>query len=74
MRTWTTWPWVGAIALAALAPGCGDPGRPRDASPIVSPDSEAGKKAAAEAESFLKLRQEQEAAAHRRGRAVPVEG
>jgi hypothetical protein len=63
-----------ALALAAF-PGCNQEiAHPKDASPIVRPDSEEGKKAIAESEKFLKLRREQEAKARKRLRSTPEEG
>ncbi len=67
---------IAAILVAMAAPlggGCGDGDRPKDASPIVSPDSEAGKKALAESEQLLKLRKEQEAKARKASRKPHVE-
>ena len=67
---------LAAIGLTSLGSGCGEDDRPsKFASPVVAPDSEAAKKAIAQAEKMLKLRQEQEAkASKRRRQAVPEEG
>ncbi|WP_435006872.1 hypothetical protein P12x_004330 [Tundrisphaera lichenicola] len=54
--------------------GCGDSDRPKDASPIVSPDSEAGRKAMAESSKFLELRKQQEANSRKRPRVHITEG
>ena len=45
--------------------GCGAPVHPADRSPVVAPDSAAGRTALAEAEALLKLRQHQEATRRR---------
>jgi hypothetical protein len=56
-------------ALLIPASGCNQSdGRPKDASPIVSADSELGKRAIAEADSLAKLRKSQEAKIHTRAR------
>lgn len=63
------------LLLALLAPtgaGCGAPSHPVDGSPIVAPDSDAGRKALAESAELLKLRQRQEAS--RRRAIVAPEG
>ena len=61
-----------ALLLALLAAGCsGEAARPEGASPIVDPASEAGKKAIAESEGLVKLRQQQEAKVRQRRRALP---
>ncbi len=68
-------PLVLALASFMLASGCGSElEHPKSASPIVQPESEAAKKAIAETEKMLRLRQEQEAKARKRLRGVPSEG
>lgn len=71
-------PLLLALALAAfpLASGCNQEAElSKFASPVVSPDSEAAKKAFEASEKMLKHRQEQEAkAARRRRQSVPSEG
>lgn len=62
------------LLILGVGPGCEDGGRPKDASPIVAPDSDAGKKAIAESESLIQLRKAQESASRRRPRVVPTEG
>lgn len=66
------------IALALLgvlaSGGCSGPERPADASPIVDADSDQARRAQIEADQFLKLRQQQEAAARKRSRSLPAEG
>jgi hypothetical protein len=64
------------LSAARMAAGCGDGGISPPASPVVSPDSEEGKKAQAEDEALRKLRREQEAkaAARKRGLNLPKEG
>jgi hypothetical protein len=58
-----------AALLMAISSGCDEgEGRSADASPIVSADSEAGKRAIAEADAFSKLRKAQEARIHARAR------
>lgn len=73
----TSW-GVGAMLLAAFvawtSPGCGPSGPPATSSPVTSADSEAGRKAIADDERFLKQRQEQEARARRRVKGLPAEG
>jgi|GEM_PF-6731165 len=73
-----TSPLLLALVLAAfpLAPGCNQEAeRSQFASPVVSPDSEAAKKAFDVSKKMLKRRQEQEAkAARRRHQSVPSEG
>lgn len=62
------------LLLGAVAPGplgCGAPTHPADGSPIVAPDSEAARKATAEAEDLIRLRQKQEKASHRRAFVAP---
>jgi hypothetical protein len=62
---------IAALALAAC-PGCNPAsGHNPDASPIVRPDSERGKKAIAETEELLRLRKQQEAKARARRRGIP---
>ena len=51
--------------IIPLGLGCGDAPRPVDASPVVTVDSEAGRKALAESEALLRLRQQQEASRKR---------
>ena len=51
--------------VISLIFGCGESTRPADASPVVAADSEAGRKALAESEALLRLRQKQEASRKR---------
>ncbi|WP_435017037.1 hypothetical protein TA3x_004624 [Tundrisphaera sp. TA3] len=62
------------FALFVASGGCDHGSPPPDASPIVDANSEQGKKALAESEQLLKLRQQQEATARRRNRGLPDEG
>jgi len=64
------------LSAARMATGCGDGSISPPASPVVSPESEEGKKAQAEDEALRKLRREQEAkaAARKRGLKLPEEG
>ncbi|WZO97725.1 hypothetical protein EP7_004770 [Isosphaeraceae bacterium EP7] len=71
----------GAVLLAPAAflltlslAGCGqEPLHSEQGSPVVSVDSEAGKKALAESQQLYELRKEQEAKGARRKRALPVD-
>src|SRR4051812_45312698 len=59
-------------ALAILSPGCfQEAGLPKDASPVVQSDSEQAKRALAERDEMLKEREQQEANARKRMRALP---
>jgi hypothetical protein len=73
-RPWY-FPTILILSLAAFGPGCslGD-GISENSSPIVQPDSEAGKKALAESERLFRERQEQEAKARKRFHGLPEEG
>jgi hypothetical protein len=63
-----------AIVLALTSTGCDQaPLHSEQGSPVVSADSEAGKKALAESQKFLDLRKQQEARAGRRGRRIPAD-
>ena len=64
------------LSAARMATGCGDGGIAPPASPVVSPDSEEGKKAQAEDEALRALRRKQEAkaASRKRGLKLPEEG
>ena len=62
---------MASTSVVPLLSGCGGAERPVDASPIVAPDSEAGRRAITETETLLRLRQKQEAAARRRGAVSP---
>ena len=62
---------MAALGLSALA-GCGPSGLPATSSPIASADSEAGRKAQADDERFVKQRQELEAKARKRVRGLPT--
>lgn len=59
---------IAALLITAVS-GCsqGD-GHPSDASPIVSADSERGKRAIAETDAFCQLRKAQEAKAYARAK------
>lgn len=76
LKPWPThWAAAIAVALAVVIPGCSSElAHPEGGSPIVHPDSPEAKKAFAESEKLLKLRQAQEAKAHRRNKAMPDEG
>jgi hypothetical protein len=61
-----------AAAMIALCAGCDQNGGHNPAgSPVVRPDSDDGKKAIAQSESLLKLRQSQEAHARNRPKLSP---
>jgi hypothetical protein len=71
-RVSVLWP---ALALATLGSGCyPEAGLPKDASPVVQPDSEAARKALAERDQMIRERQQQEARARQRHRGLPDEG
>lgn len=65
-----------ALSAARAASGCGDGRVAPPSSPVVSADSEEGKKAQAADEALRKLRQRQEAkaASRKRGLKLPAEG
>ena len=65
---------IGLLILAILVPGCGEPAHPSGASPVVSADSEAARKAIADADEVQKLRRQQEAKAHRRSPNIRTDG
>lgn len=65
---------VAAMILVAIAAGGCGPQPPSTSSPITSADSEAGRKAKAEDERFIKERQEREAKARKRVPGLPTEG
>lgn len=64
-----------ALSAARLAAGCGDGASP-PSSPVVSADSEEGKKAREEDAALRSLRRQQEAkaASRKRGLKLPPEG
>jgi hypothetical protein len=64
------------LVSAGASSGCGGSGYSPPSSPIVSADSQEGKKAQAADEALRKLRREQEAkaAARKRGLKLPADG
>ena len=61
--------------IGLLQTGCGPgAGLPEGGTPVVQPNSEAGKKALAENETMIKERQEQEAKDRKRRASLPTEG
>ena len=64
------WTWISiafATVLMTTAHGCDQSSAfPEGASPVVSPDSEQGRRAIAETETFFKIRQAQETKARTR--------
>ena len=61
-------PVLVGLAVGPIIPlglGCGDAPRPADASPVVTLESEPGRKALAESAALVRLRQKQEASRKR---------
>lgn len=65
-----------ALSAARASVGCGGDGVSRPSSPVVSADSEEGRKAQAEDAALraLRRRQEAKAASRKRGLKLPPEG
>ncbi|WP_406694147.1 hypothetical protein V5E97_24175 [Singulisphaera sp. Ch08] len=62
------------LVFSALGlPGCGPGTVAEPASPVVSPDSEAGKKAREQDAKLMELRRQQEAKLRHRMKGLPVE-
>jgi hypothetical protein len=62
------------IVLVHISGCAGEAGLPKESTPVVTPDSEAAKKAIAEREQMIQQRQRQEAKARRRSGNLPSEG
>ena len=65
---------VVSLCATALFPGCGPGAIIEPASPVVSPDSEAGKRAREQDEKLKELRRKEEAKLRKRMKNLPDEG